>query len=69
MKNIFIALVLLIANTAHSQIQNVEKVIDSCVQKDNFNGSVLLAKNGNIELLTYKGLANRHYNISGKSFR
>ncbi|SHK73020.1 serine hydrolase domain-containing protein [Chryseobacterium polytrichastri] len=64
MKNILAGLLLLIIHTAQSQIQNVEKVIDSSVQKDNFNGSVLLAKNGNIELLTYKGLANRHYNIN-----
>lgn len=48
---------------AYSQIQKVEKVIDSCVKRDNFNGSVLIAHNGKTELLTYKGLSNRHYNI------
>ncbi|OCA77578.1 serine hydrolase [Chryseobacterium artocarpi] len=50
-------------NTAYPQIKKVEQVIDSCVKKDNFNGSVLLAKNGKTELLTYKGLSNKHYNI------
>jgi len=64
MKNFLTILLLIIINTAYSQLQKVEKVIDSCVKKDNFNGSVLLAKNGNIELLTYKGLSNRHYNIN-----
>ncbi|SDQ66209.1 CubicO group peptidase, beta-lactamase class C family [Chryseobacterium soldanellicola] len=64
MKNFLTMLLLIIINSAYSQLQKVEKVIDSCVKKDNFNGSVLLAKNGNIELLTYKGLSNRHYNIN-----
>lgn len=64
MKNLLTVLLLITINIAYSQIQKVEKVIDSCVKKDNFNGSVLLAKNGNIELLTYKGLSNRHYNIN-----
>lgn len=64
MKNLLIVLLLIVFNTVYSQMQKVEKVIDSCVNKDNFNGSVLLAKNGKIELLTYKGLSNRHYNIS-----
>lgn len=64
MKNLLTVLLLITINIAYSQLQNVEKVIDSCVKKDNFNGSVLLARNGNIELLTYKGLDNRHYNIN-----
>lgn len=63
MKNILSGLFLMIINVAYPQIQKVEQVIDSCVKKDNFNGSVLLAKNGKTELLTYKGLSNRHYNI------
>lgn len=63
MKNLLFVLLLIAANTMHSQMQKVEKVIDSCVKKDNFNGSVLLAKNGKIELITYKGLSNRHYTI------
>lgn len=63
MKNIITGILLITINIAHSQIQKVEKVIDSCVKKDNFNGAVLMAKDGKIELLTYKGLANRHYNI------
>ncbi|ASW76329.1 beta-lactamase [Chryseobacterium piperi] len=51
-------------NAVHSQISNVEKVIDSSVKNDNFNGAVLIAHNGKTELLSYKGLSNRHYNIS-----
>ena len=50
-------------NIIYPQIQNVNKVIDTSIKKDNFNGAVLLAKNGKTELLTYTGLANRHYNI------
>ncbi len=54
---------------AQKPIEKVKKVIDSCVSKGNFNGTVLLAKNGKIEYLGYTGLANRHYDIkySGKS--
>lgn len=50
-------------NLIFSQNNNIDKVIDSCVQNDNFNGAVLLAKNGHIDLLKYTGLSNRHYNI------
>lgn len=63
MKNILLGLFLMTINLAYSQIQKVRQVIDSCVKKDNFNGSVLLAQNGKTELLTYQGLSNRHYNI------
>ncbi|REC46593.1 serine hydrolase domain-containing protein [Chryseobacterium pennipullorum] len=63
MKRKLAGLLLIMFHFAHPQIQKVEQVIDSSVTKDNFNGSVLLAKNGKIELLTYKGLSNRHYNI------
>lgn len=63
MKNILSGFLLLMINMIHPQLQKVEKVIDSCVKKDNFNGSVLLAKNGKIELLTYQGLSNRHYAV------
>lgn len=63
MKNILLGLFLMTISLAYSQIQKVEKVIDSCVKRDNFNGSVLIAHNGKTELLTYKGLSNRHYNI------
>ncbi|MCJ7932564.1 MAG: beta-lactamase family protein [Chryseobacterium sp.] len=63
MKNILSGFLLMVISMAYPQIQKVEKVIDSSVEKDNFNGSVLVAKNGKIELLTYKGLSNRHYNI------
>ncbi len=62
-KSALICLLLLTINVANSQIQKVKKVIDSSAQKDNFNGAVLIAKNGNTQLLSYTGLANRHYNI------
>ncbi|KIO78933.1 beta-lactamase [Pedobacter lusitanus] len=42
--------------------QRVDHVLDSC-SKRNFNGAVLIAKNGKIEYLKYTGLANRHYDI------
>jgi len=42
--------------------QRVDHVLDSCIQKD-FNGAVLIAKNGKIEYLRYTGIANRHYDI------
>lgn len=64
MKNILLGLFLITFNIAYSQIQKVEQVIDSCVKRDNFNGSVLIAYNGKTELLTYQGLSNRHYNIA-----
>ncbi len=63
MKKIVSCFLLMPILIVYSQISKVEKVIDSCVKKDNFNGSVLLAQNGKIELLTYKGLSNRHYQI------
>lgn len=50
-------------NIIYPQIQNVNKVIDTSIKNDNFNGAILLAKNGKTELLTYTGLADRHYNI------
>ncbi|WBV58168.1 serine hydrolase [Chryseobacterium daecheongense] len=64
MKKTFTTFLLLAINVAYSQISNVEKVIDSSVKNDNFNGAVLIAQNGRTELLSYKGLSNRHYNIS-----
>ncbi|WP_336959063.1 serine hydrolase domain-containing protein [Chryseobacterium contaminans] len=64
MKNILLGLFIITTNAVHSQIQKVDQVIDSCVRRDNFNGSVLIAQNGKTELLTYKGLSNRHYNIA-----
>ncbi|CAI9684766.1 beta-lactamase family protein [Elizabethkingia anophelis] len=56
-------LLIFVMNIIYPQIQNVNKVIDTSIKNDNFNGAVLLAKNGKTELLTYTGLADRHYNI------
>jgi CubicO group peptidase (beta-lactamase class C family) len=64
MKNILIGVLTLAFSLGHSQIQKVKEVINTSVKKDNFNGAVLLAQNGKTELLTYKGLSNRHYNIN-----
>ncbi|WP_345987570.1 serine hydrolase domain-containing protein [Chryseobacterium sp. Chry.R1] len=64
MKKTFTTFLLLAINVVYSQISNVEKVIDTSVKNDNFNGAVLIAQNGRTELLSYKGLSNRHYNIS-----
>ncbi|WP_300687249.1 serine hydrolase domain-containing protein [Chryseobacterium sp.] len=63
MKKTLSGLLLMMIHLAYPQIQKVRQVIDSCVKKDNFNGSVLVAKSGKVELLTYKGLSNRHYDI------
>ena len=52
---------LLIVNLAFSQQTKVETIVDSCVQNENFNGVVLIAKKGKIEYLKYTGIANRHY--------
>ncbi len=62
-KSTLTILLMLTMNIAFSQLKKVEKVIDSCVKNDNFNGAVLIAKNGEIESLTYTGFANRHYDI------
>jgi len=64
MKNILISVFVLTFTLGNSQIKKVEEMIDSSVKKDNFNGAVLLAQNGKTELLTYKGLSDRHYNIN-----
>ena len=60
---IIIILLLGIINNAHSQTSRVNHIIDSCATNGNFNGAVLISKNGKIKLLRYVGLANRHYNI------
>ena len=54
---------LLAINAANGQSNPIDKVVDSCVKKGNFNGAVLIARNGKIDYLRYTGLANRHYNI------
>jgi len=48
---------------AYSQKTRLDKVIDSCITTRNFNGVVLIAKNGKVDYLKYTGLANRHYDI------
>ena len=63
MKNISFIVFILVANFAGAQIKNVNKVVDSCINKRNFNGVVLIAKNGKVDYLKYTGIANRHYDI------
>ncbi len=62
MKAISLIALLLIVNTTFAQVQRVDKVLDSCIKR-NFNGAVLIAKDGKIEYLKYTGIANRHYDI------
>lgn len=62
-KFIIIILQILTVNIAFSQLSKVEKVVDSCVKNQNFNGAVLIANKGKIEYLKYTGIANRHYDI------
>lgn len=64
MKRFFIGTLILTFTFSYSQLKKVIEVINSSVKKDNFNGAVLLAQNGKTELLTYKGLSDRHYNIN-----
>jgi len=64
MKNIFIGTLTFVFALSFSQIQKVEDMITTSVKKDNFNGAVLLAQNGKTEILQYRGLADRHYNIN-----
>lgn len=52
-----------ITTTTYAQKLTTDKVIDSCIRYRNFNGAVLIAKNGKIDYLKYTGLANRHYGI------
>ncbi|MES2279266.1 MAG: serine hydrolase domain-containing protein [Bacteroidota bacterium] len=64
MKSTCFALFLsLLLSIAHGQSKPVDRVVDSCITKRNFNGVVLIAKNGKVDYLKYTGLANRHYNI------
>lgn len=64
MKAIFCLLLpIIMMRTAHAQIKLVDKVVDSCIAKRNFNGVVLIAKDGKIAYKRYTGIANRHYNI------
>lgn len=58
-----VAIILLTINAAKGQSNLVEKVVDSCITKRNFNGAVLIARNGKVEYIKYTGLANRNYNI------
>lgn len=63
MKYILTGFLLIMFNTIHPQIQKIGKTIASPVKEDCFNGSVSLAQKWQTELLTYKGLSNRHYQI------
>lgn len=45
-KNTAAGLLIFAMNIIYPQIQKVNKVIDTSIKKDNFNGAVLLAKNG-----------------------
>src|SRR5471030_2141134 len=58
-----ILIVVLAISVAKGQSNPVEKVVDSCITKRNFNGAVLIARNGKIDYIKYTGLANRHYNV------
>lgn len=52
---------------AQRSVERVKRVVDSCVAKSNFNGAVLIAKNGKVDYLSYSGKANRHYDIAYSS--
>lgn len=60
---VFALLCLSTGLSAQGPAERVKRVLDSCVAHGNFNGAVLIAKNGKIDYLEYTGLANRHYDI------
>lgn len=43
-KNAISGLLIFVMNIIYPQIQNVNKVIDTSIKNDNFNGAILLAK-------------------------
>lgn len=63
MRRLILAIYLFITTVGYTQVRKVEKVVDSCVRNDNFNGAVLIAEKGKIKYLKYTGFANRHYDI------
>ncbi|WP_126970695.1 serine hydrolase domain-containing protein [Gynurincola endophyticus] len=70
MKKLSALFVFVIAtNLLYGQLRKVEKVVDSIILKANFNGTILIAKNGKKEYLRYTGLADRtnSINFSAKS--
>lgn len=65
MKKLLILFILVLTvNQGYGQLHKVEKVVDSIVTNGNFNGSILIAKNGKKEYLRYIGLADRTNNIN-----
>ncbi|XZF15806.1 serine hydrolase domain-containing protein [Chitinophagaceae bacterium MMS25-I14] len=64
-KILFLTLYILshFAKPATAQVSRANHIVDSFIAKGNFNGAVLIAKNGRIEYLKYAGIANRHYDI------
>jgi CubicO group peptidase (beta-lactamase class C family) len=63
MKYICLILSLFLSKPLSAQTKNVDTIVDSYVKNRNFNGCVLIAKNGKIDYLKYTGIANRHYDI------
>jgi CubicO group peptidase (beta-lactamase class C family) len=63
MKAAYLILLMIVTSFAYAQVERVNQVVDSCVTNRNFNGAILIAKNGKIVYLRYTGLANRHYQI------
>ena len=63
MKKAVLILLIILTNFVSAQVKQINKVVDSCVLNRNFNGVVLIAKDGKIDYLRYTGLANRHYDI------
>lgn len=48
---------------SYGQLTKVEKVVDSIIARENFNGVVLIAKNGKQEYIKYAGLSDRKNSI------
>jgi CubicO group peptidase (beta-lactamase class C family) len=63
MKYIWIVMLVFLAGSGFGQIKKVEHVVDSIIANCNFNGAVLLAKNGTKQYLKYTGLADRKNEI------
>ena len=62
-KNIALLWILFFVNILFSQRQQFSKIIDTYHSEHQFNGSVLVASNGEVDFIKSIGMANREYNI------
>ena len=63
MKNLLFLFFLLSSNIILAQNSKFLEIIEKYIAENNFNGSVLVATNGNIDFVKTIGLANREHNV------